>query len=180
MQLRPVVLFSGVTGLMSAVWSAPADLTSAFKVWNDCWLSVHEHRFPPGRATWWLTTYHVIFIFTMAWSFITKPRVPHHLTYPARHRLVCGIKTLTRWFESGTTRQPSIESSSCFFSSSSDTVRVSVCAVTSTYWTTSWSWASTWRSAQTWSLITLRMSITPTHRLKCACKWVFNHQTSSE
>ena len=32
MQLRPVVLFNGVTGLMSAVWSAPSDLTSAFKV----------------------------------------------------------------------------------------------------------------------------------------------------
>ena len=32
MQLRPVVLFSGVTGLMSAVWSAPSELTSAFKV----------------------------------------------------------------------------------------------------------------------------------------------------
>lgn len=32
MQLRPVVLFSGVTGLMSAVWSAPSEVTSAFKV----------------------------------------------------------------------------------------------------------------------------------------------------
>jgi hypothetical protein len=32
MQLRPVVLFNGVTGLMSAVWSAPSELTSAFKV----------------------------------------------------------------------------------------------------------------------------------------------------
>ena len=31
-QLQPVVLFSGVTGLMSAVWSAPSELTSAFKV----------------------------------------------------------------------------------------------------------------------------------------------------
>ncbi|CAF4624901.1 unnamed protein product, partial [Rotaria magnacalcarata] len=31
MQLRPVVLFNGVTGLMSAVWSAPSELTSAFK-----------------------------------------------------------------------------------------------------------------------------------------------------
>lgn len=51
MQLRPVVLFSGMTGLMSAVWSAPADLTSAFKVRDDRWLSVHEHGFSPGRAT---------------------------------------------------------------------------------------------------------------------------------
>jgi hypothetical protein len=32
MQLRPVILFSGMTGLMSAVWSAPSDLTSAFQV----------------------------------------------------------------------------------------------------------------------------------------------------
>jgi hypothetical protein len=32
MQLRPVTLFNGVTGLMSAVWSAPSELTSAFKV----------------------------------------------------------------------------------------------------------------------------------------------------
>ena len=36
MQLRPVVLFSGVTGLMSAVWSAPSELTSAFKVNSPC------------------------------------------------------------------------------------------------------------------------------------------------
>ena len=32
MQLKPVVLFNGMTGLMSAVWSAPSELTSAFKV----------------------------------------------------------------------------------------------------------------------------------------------------
>lgn len=36
MQLRPVVLFSGVTGFMSAVWSAPSELTSAFKVKYTC------------------------------------------------------------------------------------------------------------------------------------------------
>ena len=42
MQLRPVVLFTGVTGLMSAVWSAPAELTSAFKVGGNNRASVRR------------------------------------------------------------------------------------------------------------------------------------------
>lgn len=49
MQLRPVVLFDGVTGLMSAVWSAPTELTSAFQVeeseQNACRLSIFNYSF---------------------------------------------------------------------------------------------------------------------------------------
>ncbi|CAF3902971.1 unnamed protein product [Adineta steineri] len=47
MQLRPVVLFSGVTGLMSAVWSAPSELTSAFKsniMIHDLSRYIHLHN----------------------------------------------------------------------------------------------------------------------------------------
>ncbi|UJR36604.1 hypothetical protein I4U23_029324 [Adineta vaga] len=47
MQLRPVVLFNGVTGLMSAVWSAPSELTSAFKsniMVHDLSRYIHLHN----------------------------------------------------------------------------------------------------------------------------------------
>ncbi|CAF0809330.1 unnamed protein product [Rotaria sp. Silwood1] len=47
MQLRPVVLFSGVTGFMSAVWSAPSELTSAFKsniMVHDVSRYIHLHN----------------------------------------------------------------------------------------------------------------------------------------
>ncbi|CAF0805543.1 unnamed protein product [Adineta ricciae] len=47
MQLKPVVLFNGVTGLMSAVWSAPSELTSAFKsniMVHDLSRYIHLHN----------------------------------------------------------------------------------------------------------------------------------------
>ncbi|CAF0977925.1 unnamed protein product [Adineta ricciae] len=47
MQLKPVVLFNGMTGLMSAVWSAPSELTSAFKsniMVHDLSRYIHLHN----------------------------------------------------------------------------------------------------------------------------------------
>ncbi|CAF0972798.1 unnamed protein product, partial [Didymodactylos carnosus] len=46
-QLRPVELFSGVTGLMGAVWSAPSELTSAFRsnlMIHDLSRYIHLHN----------------------------------------------------------------------------------------------------------------------------------------